>query len=812
MMQFYGIPSQSATAELQEFLSGLRREEIEEVATVRNARLWLPAAGKRKEALAELAGELASPASVLGAMFNLNRRELALLNLLWRRSSDVAEQGMVSFFAPVLDREQLQRVVEELRLQALLLPDGRERYRVPEAVRSALLGRLGPSRPASSLFEPLKSDVLIRICATLGLNSANNKAARAAAIATALATQGRVRDMLAQLSDEERQLLNGIAAFGGQIDPHSLQQRFPAYVPASSYSSYGRIPALTGVAPRTSTPVLSLQAKALLVAYPPDWASQLVIPDEVLACMQPEPALDAADFVEPPFEPADGALPAGTQPAPVLDLVEVLAYVDELEPALTQKGLFAKPDSKRLARRLSVPETEYADLLFTLAFDVGGLSGEGSLHVLKESATVWLRQEDAEQRVALFNAWAALSDWYDPLPEPYPRTTRHGSAVAIRGFALAPFMELPVEGATLSSVTARLRFQSPRLFDSATALSSLGDAMAPPERWVAGVMRTLVWLGFVEPLVLPARPGVAAVTVGVQPTPLGRALMQADETARAAVKVPRSDRIIVQPTLDILTPPNIDPVLYYDLRAVTDLSSSRGMRTLALTPESLRRSLDGTLTPARIRALLAEHSDAPLPNTLETLLSDVASRHGRVRVGEAEFYITVDDPSLLEEIKADRRTAGLILRTIAPTVAIVNGLSLDKVLGQLRSAGHMPVSDIDPADAGAARGLHIVGRDGPAAGAGRKTPSLQKATTPATILNVLAEAFSLERHAEIEYRSRNKGVVTPKVRTVDVYSIDSETAYLFDHLTLSDREFRLSRIGWARLLDTPSCDESRLFF
>jgi hypothetical protein len=226
------------------------------------------------------------------------------------------------------------------------------------------------------------------------------------------------------------------------------------------------------------------------------------------------------------------------------------------------------------------------------------------------------------------------------------------------------------------------------------------------------------------------------------------------------------------------------------------------MRTLNLTAGSIRRALDRGTAPAQVRTLLAHHSDQPLPNTVETLLADVQAKHGRVRVGNAGFYVTVDDPHLLVELQADKQTAGLLKRVIAPTVALVEGPSLDKILEKLRGAGHMPVIDADKPPARKTAALTVVPPSQPA-----KTPSTaaagvpegERTSNPDAITAILEQAERKGRPVQIQYAGRVKGRESISERYVEVYEIVDGALYGYDYMQEREREFKLARIQWARL-------------
>jgi predicted DNA-binding transcriptional regulator YafY len=70
----------------------------------------------------------------------------------------------------------------------------------------------------------------------------------------------------------------------------------------------------------------------------------------------------------------------------------------------------------------------------------------------------------------------------------------------------------------------------------------------------------------------------------------------------------------------------------------------------------------------------------------------VARRHGHLRVGAASAYVRCDDDALLNEILADKRSAALRLRRLAPTV-LATPAEPAALLEGLRAMGYAPAAE-----------------------------------------------------------------------------------------------------------------------
>lgn len=845
MTYYRNVAAGGATA--AELAGGLSLLEPAELARVLTARAIDTAAYGRYDVDSRtdlIATQLSLPSSVSAAMLALSLRELTVLRVLWRSGRSIRTRSIAPAFAAVLDRAALDRCLQRLQDLALLLPSDRERSGifVPTCVRVSLLGRSGPSRPAAELFRSLPAEALKAMCVAMGLPPGRRQQDRVLALIEASDDAEAVRTRIEALPPLARKVFDHVIAKGGATEPWLLVQAFPEARQRAAQDYWNPGFFLTGNEQPNAKPdaLTLLQLQALLVRYPPDWSSQLVVPDEVLTALLPPLQVRPEDFDEPPFAAPPAELrPVGAQAAPVLDLVECLQLVDDEQPSLTQKGYFPKPLAKRLARSLSIATPAYADFILSLALQSGLLKREGfTLSVKPRKSLQWLEEGDFLQRAALLTAWRALNGWRDDRDEPYLRGETLITGAPYREALLDLLAELPDQGATIESIAARLRFRIPGRF-AAGPPPAPADLLPSPEGSVRGTLRVLDWLGLAEPLQTPARPGAEATVVALRLTAGGRALLRPNAAEDEPEGIPRTDRLIVQPTLDILAPPNVDPEVYRVLRGFTDLRSAGGMRTTTLSEAALRRALDRGVKPAAIRSFLEGHGGGTLPATVATLLDDVAAKYGRIHVGSAGYYLTVDDPHLLAELQADRRLGGLVLRRLSPTVAIVSGTDLQQILDRLRGAGQMPVSDNylrrpqpggdgdeeEPAESIAAplplpprSSIQAAQATQPAiatngsgriltfpaqgSGSGPSVPDLAVSTEAvydrAGIEELLQAAGRNHFPVEIEYLSRSHGYNQRTVRVIDVVDVIGNSVLAYCHLRDDDREFSLTRIKSAR--------------
>ncbi|WP_444875666.1 helicase C-terminal domain-containing protein [Streptomyces malaysiensis] len=152
------------------------------------------------------------------------------------------------------------------------------------------------------------------------------------------------------------------------------------------------------------------------------------------------------------------------------------------------------------------------------------------------------------------------------------------------------------------------------------------------------------------------------------------------------------DHVLLQADLTAVAPGPLERPLAETLGVLADVESKGGATVYRFTPESVRRALDAGRTADDVHTFLAAHSRTPVPQPLSYLVDDVARKHGRLRIGAASAYLRCDDDTLLAEILADRRSAGLRLRRLAPTVLAAQAPP-DTLLEGLRAMGYAPAAE-----------------------------------------------------------------------------------------------------------------------
>ncbi|MFC5667257.1 helicase-associated domain-containing protein [Kitasatospora misakiensis] len=440
------------------------------------------------------------------------------------------------------------------------------------------------------------------------------------------------------------------------------------------------------------SPVEWLLARGLLLPTSP---GSVVLPRELalhlrggrshrtVEPVQPEPAPAAA-----PRDPqaVDGAA-AGQAHTAVRTVEELLDLWGLTPPPTLRAGGLGVRDLKRAAQALETTESVAAFWL-ELAYTSGLLAPDGEVDehwAPTPGYDEWLRLDTAERWTVLARAWLAAtrvpalagsSDGKGKARAALGPELDRTLAPSVRRAALALLAELPPgTPATTGELLPTLRWQRPLR----------GGPTDPDGRDLREHLVTWT-LAEAELLGITGRGALAAPA---------RALLtaEADPAGVLAPLLPRPlDHVILQPDLTAIAPGPLLTPLAHALALCADIESKGGATVYRFTPESVRRALDAGRTAADLRAFLTQHSRTPVPQPLGYLIDDVARRHGLLRVGAASSYLRCDDPALLNEILADRRSADLRLRLLAPTVLAAQAAP-DALLGTLRAMGYAPAAE-----------------------------------------------------------------------------------------------------------------------
>jgi hypothetical protein len=375
-----------------------------------------------------------------------------------------------------------------------------------------------------------------------------------------------------------------------------------------------------------------------------------------------------------------------TAQAAVHDLLRaVTALLDEAESssiAALKKGGVGPRERSRLATRLALP-ADIVALGIDLTYAAGLLGRADAGYAPTEQYTGWREAPPAHQWAVLATTWIAL----DHAP-----TSRE-----IEGDKELP---PPLPLASAAGVLRRAVLRAARGGLSVRAVGEHVDWLFPLHGYETVQLRDKVAATVREAELM----GVVAADVL---TDCGEQLVAAVEDTRAGAEPMDTVANLAERVTGALVETPCTVLLQSDLTAVVSgrptVAVSRVLRAAAVSeardaagvwrfsPASVRAALDAGWTAPQLLAELAGVSDRPLPQPLEYLVTDVARRHGQVRVRGIRSCVVADEATVTE-ILHTRSLGKLQLAQVAPTV-LSSPYELGEVLARLRAAGLSPVAE-----------------------------------------------------------------------------------------------------------------------
>ncbi|MFM8868795.1 MAG: helicase-associated domain-containing protein [Candidatus Nanopelagicus sp.] len=342
---------------------------------------------------------------------------------------------------------------------------------------------------------------------------------------------------------------------------------------------------------------------------------------------------------------------------------------DETPTALRTGGIGVR-DLKRIAEHLGVDES-CAGFIAELCYLGGLVVIDSDDQILPTSAfDLWL-SKPAEER------WYSLVIlWLD--------TSRVSGLIGKLGDrSIAPLgPELDRAGASLIRRTALKVLSENRQispdFKSIQEIIKWWNPKRANSDFVEWFLREAEWLG------ITGQGGIS--TFGIN-------LLSGAEDLGIESALPKPvDHILIQADNSAVAPGPLLPELAAEMGTIADIESRGGATVYRFSESSIRRGLDHGKTGDQIKRFLIKTSKTPMPQPLEYLISDVAKRHGKLRVGSAHTYIRCEDEGLVQQILHDKKCEHLRFRKIAPQV-LVTDFELLEVIGELREYGYLPAAE-----------------------------------------------------------------------------------------------------------------------
>ena len=148
-----------------------------------------------------------------------------------------------------------------------------------------------------------------------------------------------------------------------------------------------------------------------------------------------------------------------------------------------------------------------------------------------------------------------------------------------------------------------------------------------------------------------------------------------------------NEALLIQPSLDILTPFLQNPHRLLRLAQLAEVRTLDAMVSLRVGPDTLVRALDAGLTVDEMRALVGQPATA-VPEALSQLLADLSQRLGEVEVQQGCRLVKARTASLAEQLLQRPELASLHLRALSETILEANGPG--NAFALLKQAGFLP--------------------------------------------------------------------------------------------------------------------------
>ena len=349
---------------------------------------------------------------------------------------------------------------------------------------------------------------------------------------------------------------------------------------------------------------------------------------------------------------------------------ELLHNLSDEPPMALRTGGLGVRDLKKIAEHLGIDET-CAGFVAELCYLGGLLVIDSDDQILPTSAfDIWLTKSAEERWYSLVVLWLDTS-----------RVS--GLIGKISDKNVAPIgPELDRAGASLiRRSTLKVLQDNPRLTPDIKSLQEIVKWINPQRAnndYVEWTLREAEWLGIT---------GQGALST------FGSNLLSEKEELEIESALPKPvDHILIQADNSAVAPGPLTPELASEMGTIADIESRGGATVYRFSDSSIRRGLDHGKTGDQIKTFLSKISKTPMPQPLEYLITDIAKRHGRLRVGSAHTYIRCEDEGLVQQILHDKKCEHLRLRKIAPQV-LVTDFELAEVIGELREFGYLPAAE-----------------------------------------------------------------------------------------------------------------------
>ena len=367
--------------------------------------------------------------------------------------------------------------------------------------------------------------------------------------------------------------------------------------------------------------------------------------------------------------------------AAIANVSTVLRWVEELlnfwadEPAdaLRAGGLGVR-DLKIISTHLGVDESCTA-FVAELAYLASLISFDADDRILPSNKfDIWLMQTPADRWQMLASQWLITSRVSGLV----------GRVDAKNVAALGPELDR-VNAARVRALTLQLLQENQGIAPDWNKFKEVLSWRAPvrrnsslQEELAEWTLREAEWLGIT---------GQGALSK------FGAQFLNGNDLSSINEDLPKTvDHILIQSDNTAIAPGPLEHEISQALAMMAEIESRGGATVYRFTESTIRRALDHGKTGDEIKTFLIKTSKTPMPQPLEYLITDVAKKHGKLRVGNTSSFIRCEDTALISQIMNDKKLEILALRRIAPEVVICDMDATD-AMRVLRECGYLPAGE-----------------------------------------------------------------------------------------------------------------------
>lgn len=357
------------------------------------------------------------------------------------------------------------------------------------------------------------------------------------------------------------------------------------------------------------------------------------------------------------------------------EISSLLDFLDTHPVPMLKNGGLGQRSSKLLAQHLERTTAEvYRVVALAHAAGVIGTGephplpaeGEGNYLAPTRRADEWQEADLPTRWTMLLRGWLDSAwPWWTLLPDT-GGTTQFGGTEAHQRLLhpefshhrLAFYRRLVVRGYARSSARgpiAEHELWQDLLFLYPKLITQQTQALLTP------LLQEAEWVGAIS----NGRLSTPALALLADEEPTDPVLSAAHKLCPAAVS-----EFIVQADFTVMCPGPLEYAVRSELELIAKLESPGLASLYRIEESSVRRGLDAGRSGEQIIAFLREHSLTPVPDSIISVIRELARHHGGLRGGPAVSYLRCDDPETLDLLEHSAVAEEIAIHRIAPTVLI----------------------------------------------------------------------------------------------------------------------------------------------